>query len=114
MATRSSNPACNGGACVQQDAVNTLLAEMTLFPLYTELVAFSTKNTGNDNMKFENEKRFMFTLMCQEVIWESLQGKGWSKEQVAHLFDTAQHKVVDHEVKYLKEQYKALLTQFSS
>ncbi|KAI8100441.1 hypothetical protein M9435_006925 [Picochlorum sp. BPE23] len=114
MATRSSNPACNGGACVQQDAVNTLLAEMTLFPLYTELVAFSTKNTGNDNMKFENEKRFMFILMCQEVIWESLQGKGWSKEQVARLFDTAQHKVVDHEVKYLKEQYKALLTQFSS
>lgn len=114
LATRSSNAACNGGACVQQDAVKTLLAEMTLFPLYTELIAVTKEYTDSDSMKFENEKRFMFVLMCQDVIWDWLQGKGWSKEPVAHLLDSAQHKVVDHEVKYLKEQYKALLTQFNS
>lgn len=117
IASRISNPGCNQGACVQRDAVDTLLAEMKLFPLYNDLVTRSRTNTTNDEDGYENEKRLMYILMCQETIMNTAASLGWSEESIDELrgcLDFSSFKVIKHEVQYLQEQYKALDAQYAA
>lgn len=112
IASRMSNAGCNQGACVQRDAVDTLITEMKLLALYQDIVGI---DTAQDEQGYGNEKRLMYILMCEDVIVEIARDVGWSHDAIGELqgyLDTVPYKVVTHEVQYLKEQYKAMGTHY--
>lgn len=116
IASRISNAGCNQGACVQRDAVDTLLTEMKLLPLYKDIVDTTKRDTASDQQGYENEKRLMYILMCEDVIVETAAEVSWPEQAIDELkrhIDTQAFKVVRHEVQYLREQYKAINTQYT-
>ena len=131
IASRTKNAACNGGSCVQADAVKTLVSEMRLLPLYNELKKLKTnledlqkpqtnnndaKPMGERNTKSGGvidvsnlmlEKKCMWLLILRDRILEHVSGSGISGD-LDKLLDVSSYKVVDHEVKYLKDQLTEL------
>ena len=115
IASRVSNAGCNQGACVQRDAVDTLLTEIKVVGLYQDILEKTKADTASDAQGYTNEKRLMYILMCEDVIVDIAASMGWSQSAINELkryIDTTPYKVVQHEVMYLREQYKAIGTQY--
>jgi hypothetical protein len=132
IASRTKNAACNGGSCVQADAVKTLVSEMRLLPLYSELIKLKKNldyiekpQTNNNDAKplgernaesngvidVSNlilEKQCMWLLILRDRILEHMPGSTAIREGLGKLLDVSSYKVVDHEVKYLKDQLTEL------
>lgn len=82
IASRMSNSGCNQGACVQRDAVDTLLTEMKLLALYQDIVGI---DTAQGEQGYGNEKRLMYIyIMCEDVIVEIARDVGWSHDGHPH------------------------------
>jgi glutathione gamma-glutamylcysteinyltransferase len=132
IASRTKNAACNGGSCVQADAVKTLVSEMRLLPLYNELIKMKknldylerpqsnnndAKPLGERNTESNGvidisnlilEKQCMWLLILRDRILEHMPGSTAIREGLGKLLDVSSYKVVDHEVKYLKDQLTEL------
>eukprot|EP00890_Picochlorum_soloecismus_P002945 jgi/Picsp_1/3651/NSC_06488-R1_phytochelatin synthase len=127
IASRTKNAACNGGSCVQADAVKTLVSEMRLIPLYNELRKINLgkeklepdinsnrlsdrneeSNTTIDVSDLVLEKQCMWLLILRDRILQHACGSTIGGDLDTYL-DVSSYKVVDHEVKYLKDQLTEL------
>lgn len=116
LASRTENPGCDNGTCIQSDAVDTLLSEIEMLHLFEDVRATVSAADGRvpGDDTFEVQKRLLLVLMLEDVIVETAQASGWDDECIASLKaclmneSKEQYKVVGHEVEYLKDQFLAL------
>ena len=138
LASRTENPNCDNGTCVQSDAVETLLSEIEMLHLFEDVRAAvaeaaeaaearslcprssddaSTDDASTDdegNQMYEVQKRLLVVLMVEDAIVGAAEAAGWDDGRLSSLKSCLmneskeQFKVVRHEVEYLKDQYRAL------
>lgn len=116
LASRTENPGCDNGTCVQSDAVETLLSEIEMLHLFEDVRATVSASGVSTPEKdtYEVQKRLLLVLMLEDVIVETATASGWDDERLASLKtclmneSKEQYKVVGHEVEYLKDQFLAL------
>lgn len=110
LATRISNPACNDGSCVQADAVETLLSEIRLLPLFSKL-----KVPKDADGEYIQEKMCIIILMARKIITKESQGMDSMEirlKDTTKWLETSPFKVIQHEIAYLEQQYNAIKSAF--
>ena len=107
ISTRN-NSSCKDGACIQEGAIDALVSEMKLLPLYKEVVLQTKSNQIRGDLEAEKLCAILLLFATDILDVSAFRLAPDQHTLISAWFDIESYKIVHHEIKYLKKQFVEL------